>query len=242
MADRYNDVEGRGAMTGKEIGRYEREARIPSSHTRAYLAMVFGVDQSLLDRAAAISRGRRREPSAPIMNGVGPDPCLTTRARLASLEARALAALGDRHGAVAELDRVVVDGGPVIVSTNGERDKHELDALWARAAGDVPGVAEGPSRISLSARFSLERAPGFLRPVFPESETIGLPGTTGVTDPAPVVAHLRSYRAWADRHDVPFDAAVNRARELAAERIGRDGAFTVTTHSGILVCRRRQGS
>ncbi|MFD8480009.1 hypothetical protein [Kitasatospora sp. NPDC059673] len=54
----------------------------------------------------------------------------------------------------------------LIASTNSESDKSELDRLWARAAGDVLGVVEGPGRVSLSARFSLERAPGILGEVF----------------------------------------------------------------------------
>ncbi|MFF3781574.1 helix-turn-helix domain-containing protein [Streptomyces sp. NPDC001933] len=59
VADEYNALEGRSAKTGKEIGRYEREARIPTPYARKYLAHVFGVDVALLDQAVAISKGRR---------------------------------------------------------------------------------------------------------------------------------------------------------------------------------------
>lgn len=38
VADEYNAREGRAAMTGKEIGRYEREVRIPVPYTRRHLA------------------------------------------------------------------------------------------------------------------------------------------------------------------------------------------------------------
>ncbi|WP_406454735.1 hypothetical protein OH768_17705 [Streptomyces sp. NBC_01622] len=64
MADEYNALEGRATKTGKEIGRYEREVRIPVPYTRKYLAQVFGVDAGELDRAVAISKSRR--------NGGGP--------------------------------------------------------------------------------------------------------------------------------------------------------------------------
>ncbi|MGW6058974.1 helix-turn-helix domain-containing protein [Streptomyces sp. NPDC055189] len=57
VADKYNALEGRAAKTGKEIGRYEREVRIPVPYTRIHLAQVFGVDGALLDRAVAVSRG-----------------------------------------------------------------------------------------------------------------------------------------------------------------------------------------
>ncbi|MEU7293856.1 XRE family transcriptional regulator [Streptomyces exfoliatus] len=59
VADEYNALEGRSAKTGKEIGRYEREARIPIPYARRYLAQIFGVDVALLDQAVAASKGRR---------------------------------------------------------------------------------------------------------------------------------------------------------------------------------------
>lgn len=59
VADEYNVLEGRSAKTGKEIGRYEREARVPVPYARKYLAQIFGVDVAVLDRAVAISKGRR---------------------------------------------------------------------------------------------------------------------------------------------------------------------------------------
>ncbi|WP_249416244.1 XRE family transcriptional regulator [Streptomyces sp. TS71-3] len=59
MAEEYNALEGRAAKTGKEIGRYEREARIPVPYTRKYLAQVFAIDVAVLDQAAAASRSGR---------------------------------------------------------------------------------------------------------------------------------------------------------------------------------------
>ena len=140
--------------------------------------------------------------------------------------------------AVRELSRVVALDGLLVVSTNGARDKPELDDLWQRAAGDVLGTGRGPARISLSARFSLEQAPAFLGEGFGRVETIELPGTITVRDPGPVVAHLASYRAWADQHDVPFAATVERARALLTDHIARQGAFEIHCRSGILLCRR----
>lgn len=59
VADEYNAMEGRSAKTGKEIGRYEREVRIPIPYARKHLAQVFNVDVAQLDRAVAVSKGRR---------------------------------------------------------------------------------------------------------------------------------------------------------------------------------------
>ena len=59
VADEYNALEGRAAKTGKEIGRYEREARIPVPYARKYLAQMFSVDVAVLDRAVAVSKSRQ---------------------------------------------------------------------------------------------------------------------------------------------------------------------------------------
>ncbi|MDX2548934.1 hypothetical protein ACOT81_32190 [Streptomyces sp. WI04-05B] len=126
----------------------------------------------------------------------------------------------------------------VIVSTNGDRDKAELDDLWQRAAGDVLGTGRRPARISLSARFSLEKAPNFLREAFGRVETVELPGTITVHDPEPVIAHMASYRAWADQNDVPFEAKIERARAIPVDHIAQHGTFEVTCLGGILVCHR----
>ncbi|GAB2788455.1 helix-turn-helix domain-containing protein [Streptomyces daliensis] len=64
VADRYNEVEGRSVMTGKEIGRYERENRTPTPRTRGHLAEVFDIDSPALDRAAAVTKRRRKEAQA----------------------------------------------------------------------------------------------------------------------------------------------------------------------------------
>ncbi|MFJ6101585.1 multiprotein-bridging factor 1 family protein [Streptomyces sp. NPDC092359] len=64
VADEYNALEGRSAKTGKEIGRYEREARVPVPYARKYLAQVFHVDVAVLDQAVAVSKGQREDTSA----------------------------------------------------------------------------------------------------------------------------------------------------------------------------------
>ncbi|MFE1320786.1 hypothetical protein [Kitasatospora phosalacinea] len=65
-----------------------------------------------------------------------------------------------------------------------------------------------------------------------------LPGVVEVTDPAPVVAHLASYEAWADQSGVPFHETVARASEIVAAEIESEGAFRITCRGGILACRR----
>ncbi|MFJ9607842.1 class I SAM-dependent methyltransferase [Kitasatospora sp. NPDC101176] len=145
--------------------------------------------------------------------------------------------VSDIEAAIKELARVLRPGGVLIGSTNSDTDKRELDRLWMRAAGDVLGIAEGPARVSLSSRFSLEKAAGYLGAVFTDIRVRALPGTIEVTDPAPIVAHLASYEAWAEQCGVPFQETVSRAAEIAAATIEADGLFKITCLGGFLICR-----
>ncbi|MER6152193.1 helix-turn-helix transcriptional regulator [Streptomyces hirsutus] len=81
VADEYNLLEGRATKTGKGIGRYEREARIPVPYTRKYLARVFDVDVEVLDRAVAVSKSFRGE-------GNNVPECLPERPKLPVVPSR----------------------------------------------------------------------------------------------------------------------------------------------------------
>ncbi|GAA2470915.1 hypothetical protein GCM10023100_44070 [Actinocorallia cavernae] len=58
-----------------------------------------------------------------------------------------------------------------------------------------------------------------------------------VTDAEPVVAHLVSYEAWADKMGVPFRETIERARKRVNEIIQAEGAFRIGCLGGMLVCR-----
>ncbi|MEU5726770.1 methyltransferase domain-containing protein [Micromonospora sp. NPDC047738] len=144
----------------------------------------------------------------------------------------------DTEAGLAELTRILRPRGILVVSTNANNDKHELDDLWAAAAADVLGTPNGPRRISLSSRFPLDDAQDRLRPHVSDIHLIDLRGTITVTEPQPVLDHLASYRAWAHQTGVPFEATLHRVRERLTEAIDRDGTFLISGHGGILVCRR----
>ncbi|MDH6124481.1 class I SAM-dependent methyltransferase [Kitasatospora sp. GP82] len=147
--------------------------------------------------------------------------------------------VSDIEATIKELDRVLRPGGMLIASTNSDTDKQELDQLWARAAGDVLGIPKGPARVSLSSRFSLEKAPGFLGAAFNDIRVRELPGTIEISDPAPIVAHLGSYEAWAEQCGVPFRETIGRAAEIVAAIIADEGSFKIACLGGMLVCRSK---
>ncbi|MFJ3883583.1 class I SAM-dependent methyltransferase [Streptomyces sp. NPDC090077] len=148
----------------------------------------------------------------------------------------------DQARATKELGRVLSPDGIAIVSTNSRTDKRELEDLWRRAAGDVLGTEQGPARVQLSARFTLEDAPAILGTVFNDIRTIPLPGVIEVTDAEPVIAHLASYEAWADQMGVPFKETIERARECVSTVIREEGAFRITCLGGILICQQPQST
>lgn len=111
----------------------------------------------------------------------------------------------DLHVAITEALRVLTPGGIMITSTNARDDKKEFDDLWAAAAAEVLNVDCGPRRISLSNRFALDDAPALLVLYFANVEVLEMPGVITVEEPEPVIAHLGSYRTWADQFGVPFD-------------------------------------
>ncbi|KDN84662.1 class I SAM-dependent methyltransferase [Kitasatospora cheerisanensis] len=145
--------------------------------------------------------------------------------------------VSDIEATIKEMARVLRPGCLLIASTNSDTDKQELDQLWIRAAGDVLGIPKGPARVSLSSRFSLEKAPDYLGTVFKDIRIRELPGTIKITDPVPIAAHLASYEAWAGQCGVPFHETISRAAEIVAATIATEGSFKIKCLGGFLVCR-----
>ncbi|MGW8557961.1 XRE family transcriptional regulator [Streptomyces tubercidicus] len=127
IAAEYNEVEGSSVptMTGKEIGRYEREVRLPSERTRGLLARVFGVDSALLDQAHAVSRRRKAAERGKASPSVPMAETVPARREVASPSTCALAADAAQSARFARF----------IASTNSDATTVEqLDADIARLA------------------------------------------------------------------------------------------------------------
>lgn len=144
--------------------------------------------------------------------------------------------VADIEAGLTELARLLHADGVLIASTNALADKRELDDLWSAAAADVLGATTGIRRISLSSRFPLDTAAERLSRHFHDVQVIELPGTITVNNAEPVVAHLGSYRAWAHQAEVPFLPTLERVRQRLNAAIERNGRFSITCLSGVIVC------
>ncbi|MCY9785203.1 class I SAM-dependent methyltransferase [Nocardiopsis sp. EMB25] len=135
---------------------------------------------------------------------------------------------------LAEFARVLKPGGVLLASTNASIDKRELDELWSTAAGQVLGVDRGPQRIKLSDHFPLEHAEDALRAHFAHVVVQELSGVIEVSTAEPVLAHLASYRTWAEQAGVPFDAALAQAASNLHWHLEQHGSFTISTRQGLI--------
>lgn len=65
VADEYCRVSGTVTKDAREVGRWQRDKRLPTPETRRHLAAVFDVPAMSLDRAAAAARRARRPSAGP---------------------------------------------------------------------------------------------------------------------------------------------------------------------------------
>lgn len=140
--------------------------------------------------------------------------------------------------AVAELRRVVRAGGVVVVSTNGPGDKPELEELWRRVLHELTGADPAPLG-QPHDRFGSDHG-GLLGAEFEHVVLERFERTSVVPDPGPVRAYVRSLRDWKEP-DLPagvtWDAVLRAADRHVADVLERDGAFALTTRTGLFTCR-----
>jgi SAM-dependent methyltransferase len=138
----------------------------------------------------------------------------------------------DIAAGVAELRRVVRDGGVLYAFTNSEHAQHELHDLFVRAGG-------GDSMQLGDARFSNESGGAVLRTAFDDVTLVELTDSRLVVrDAACVVDELQRLRYTLDIGTrVPWDELIVNARNDAQAIIDRDGAFVMTENHGLFTCR-----
>ena len=147
--------------------------------------------------------------------------------------------VADIHAAARELRRIVKPGGVCLTSTNSATTMPELIEVWQQALSDAAGQPVALTRDSM-ARFSLENAEDYLGPVFDRVEIRHYRNRLRVPDAAAVRSYVDSTRDMYSRllpDAAAWDDAMDRLERAVAAHIARDGVFTITTHSGVLVSR-----
>ena len=141
-----------------------------------------------------------------------------------ALAAHVLYHVPDIGAAAAELARVCRPGGTVLVVTNGAAHLKELH--------DAMGI---PSR----GRFTLENGPDQLLPHLRVADLRRGSNRLLVPGAGPVVAYLESLRPFYEAAipDPSVWAALrDRVRTRVEAEIAREGVWTATTDTGIMVC------
>ena len=144
----------------------------------------------------------------------------------------------DIPATVAELRRVVRQGGALVVSTNSSVHLQELRALWSAALSDAAGTALTPWAAA-AGRFSLEEAPAVIGAVFDEVEVQRTDNRLLVPDVEPVISYVASTRdlSGTDLTDDLWDTAVELLRARVTAIIAAEGPLALTVVKGIVVGR-----
>ena len=140
--------------------------------------------------------------------------------------------------AVAELRRVVRPGGVAVLSTNGPGDKPELEQLWRAVLNGLTGTDPAPLG-QPHDRFGLNHG-ALLEAAFGQVSLQRFDRTAIVPGPEPLLAYLGSLRDWKEQElpaDVSWDAFVAAAQRYLIGVIERHGALTLTSRTGVFVCR-----
>jgi SAM-dependent methyltransferase len=130
----------------------------------------------------------------------------------------------DPSAAVRELRRVTRPGGRVVIGLNG------LDHL--RELREVVGAVRGDGRWGRFERVTLDDGEALARPCFSTVTRHDFVAELRLTEPEPIADYVRSMSGTKHNDDPERLVAGVVARFPAAP----DAVFTVTTHTGCLIC------
>jgi SAM-dependent methyltransferase len=130
----------------------------------------------------------------------------------------------DPSAAVRELRRVTRPGGRVVIGLNG------LDHL--RELREVVGAVRGDGRWGRFERVTLDDGEALARPCFSTVTRHDFVAELRLTDPEPIADYVRSM-SGTQHNDDPERLVAGVVARFPA---GPDAVFTVTTHTGCLIC------
>ncbi|GAA0345926.1 helix-turn-helix domain-containing protein [Actinoallomurus spadix] len=227
LAARVNGI-SRANLTRWDISRYERGGRIPTVHLPA-LAVALGVELSMLEEAASITRAvRRGEVSAVSGGGGGRRHTPDDEERLIQAARRPsrvdTAVVADLSGTLAGQRRIEdVIGSAAIIEPAGEQLKLTIRILRetrGRLADDLAAVASGASQFSgwLHTATGRHEAAGAL---YDQALRLGI--QAGDADLAATALSMQGHLAWVTG-DIGSMVALS---EAAAETATATGTRTV---------------
>jgi SAM-dependent methyltransferase len=144
----------------------------------------------------------------------------------------------DIERAAHELRRVLRPGGALLAVTNSAYHNQELFALYETAFASVAG--DGAPGERWDRRFELENGTALLQTAFAQVERRDITGALVIPEATPVLRYLdstRATRAPALPDRVTWEDLMAEAARIVDRTIVEQGAFRVTTHAGVFVCR-----
>jgi SAM-dependent methyltransferase len=135
-----------------------------------------------------------------------------------------------RQKALQEVSRVLRAGGQLVAATNGADHLQELWALEQLIARD-----QNVDSNQIAADFSLENGAAQLRAVFSDVESFRYPNNLQVTNADDILAYLLSS---SEIKAASIPEKVEELRRTLAQKIATDGAYSITSHSGVFLARK----
>ncbi|HZU73274.1 MAG TPA: class I SAM-dependent methyltransferase [Acidimicrobiales bacterium] len=200
----------------------------------AYLAVLRrrGHDGSLIGVDLSEGMVRAVRQAAPVVEAVVGDAAslpLTAGQADVALAMHMLYHVPDPRAAVAELRRVVRDGGRVLVVLNGRDHLRQLDAMLAPAGGVT-------QRTAPLSGLRLDEGVALLSSAFARIERHEVRARLELDAVGPVLDYVGSM-GLVQSGELSMEDLAGFVTDYVEAELGRAGAFVVDTHSGCLVCR-----